>query len=121
MLEKQPVGWPEEQLGTKLLQFIREMGQSLKKETLPHYFLSKRNMFENLPKHKLRLAQEKFHRFQESIIPHLILSIRGLAGEKGFYPTPDVTKLYAVLTSANALTMINPALLATSQGNSFSR
>ena len=117
MVEKSPAGWVEERLGSKLLQFVREMGQHLKKEKLPHYFMSKRNMFENLPRHKLRTAQEKFHRLNESIVPHLITAIRRLAGEKGFYPHPDVDHLYTVLTTTNTLTMLNPELMGAVQGD----
>jgi hypothetical protein len=68
-------------------------------------------MFEHIPKHKLRRAQERFTRLQENIVPHLMVAIKRLHYEKGFYPMPDMDRLYTILTATTTLGILNPALL----------
>lgn len=59
--------------------------------------------------------------FQENIVPYLMVSIKRLHYDKGFYPALDVDGLYEILntneTQALAL-IINPALLGVGGGSS---
>lgn len=64
MVERNPARWPEEQLGDLLVNLLKEMRSALKRQRLQNYFLSKENLFDALPKHKLARAHEKFHRLQ---------------------------------------------------------
>ena len=59
LLERVPAGWAEEQLGGKLMFFVKEMLERLRKGKLPHYFIAKTNMLNALPKNKLTTAQQK--------------------------------------------------------------
>ena len=52
-------GWSEEQLGGKLMFFVKEMHERLRKKKLPHYFLAKKNTLDTLPQNKLRTAHQQ--------------------------------------------------------------
>ena len=119
MVEKSPADWQDENLGEKFSHFLRQMRTHLMKERLPNYFMYKHNMFRSVPRHKLRKAQEKFHRLHENLVPHLLLAMKHLQYEKNFYPMPDLDQLYQILSTKTTIQMqINPALLG---GNAFTR
>ena len=97
MVERNPARWTEEQLGENLVGLLREMKGSLKRGRLPNYFLSKENLFDTVPSHTLARAHERFHRLQENPVPYLMVAIRRLHYDRGFYPNVDIDRL--VLTS----------------------
>ena len=68
MVEETPAGWTDEGLAFSLDSMIKRMHKYLTREKLPHYMIYKRNTFDGLPKHKIRQAQEKFHRLQENLV-----------------------------------------------------
>ena len=78
MVEETPAGWMDEGLASNLDNMIKRMHKNLTKEKLPHYMIYKRNTFDGLPKHKIRQAQEKFHRLQENLVRRLAHSQRRL-------------------------------------------
>ena len=113
MVEKAPAGWIDEQLGEKIMQMIKDMKHHLRTSKMQHYFISKKNMFENIPKHRLLKAHEKFHRLQENLVPFLMIAIKQLQTEKFFFPLPDIEELYNILTTSDTLALLNPSLMMT--------
>ncbi len=122
MVERNPAQWTEENLGENLLQLLREMKSSLRRQKLPNYFLSRENLFDSVPRHKLARALERFHRFQENPVPFIMVAIKRLHYDADFYPGVDVDKLHDILTTTETLALINPALLKASKPtNAFER
>ena len=74
MVEETPAGWTDEGLAFSLDNMMKRMHKYLTREKLPHYMIYKRNTFDGLPKHKIRTAQEKFHRLQENLGWHSNIS-----------------------------------------------
>ncbi len=84
--------WTEERLGDNLVLLLREMKASLKRQRLGNYFVSKENLFDSLPRHKLAHAHERFHRLQENPVPYLMVAIKRLHCDRGFYPLVDIDR-----------------------------
>jgi hypothetical protein len=122
MVEESPAGWTDEALGTHLQNLIKKMRSHLTKEKLPHYMIYKQNTLDGVPKHKMRMAHERFHRMYENLVPHIMVTIRRLQyNAKHFYPMPDMLHLYNVLTTTNTLLLINPSLMHASGGGASDR
>eukprot|EP00092_Neocalanus_flemingeri_P031911 GFUD01034666.1.p1 GENE.GFUD01034666.1~~GFUD01034666.1.p1 ORF type:complete len:850 (+),score=213.74 GFUD01034666.1:67-2550(+) len=111
LVERNPVGWTEENIGEKFMLVLSTLKTFLVKQKMPHYFMKKCNMFANIPNHKMRQAQEKVHRIKENPVMFVLNSILKLQSEKSFYPKLNVAKLYKILTTEQQLSMMNPALL----------
>ena len=92
MVENNPARWLDEQLGDNLMEMLRNMRACLKRQKLTNYFISKENLFDSVPRHKLARAYERFYRLQENPVPYLMIAIRHLHNDKGFYPQIDIDK-----------------------------
>ena len=109
-MEKSPGDWTAENIGEKLMLILKFLKKHVTSQKMPNYFISKSNMFANIPNHKLREAQEKVHRIQEKPVFYLLDCLLKLKYEKNFYPMPDLSKLYKILTTDSQLSILNPNL-----------
>lgn len=103
--------WPEHRLGSKLIKVMTNLKNRLARESLPHYFIKRRNLFENIPGKYLHFAHRVFHEILQFPIFYFLQAVRNLRYTSGkFYSTLDCRKVYKILTMDNVQTagMINP-------------
>ena len=103
LVERSPGDWTEENVGEKVKLLMEYLKKHLTKQKMPHYFLSKCNMFATVANHRLRAAQEKVYRILENPVVHFLQSINNIHYEKNFYPKMDTKKLFRILTDGNLL------------------
>ena len=113
LVEKSPGDWTEENVGEKVKLLMEYLKKHLTKQKMPHYFLSRCNMFANVANHKLRAAQEKVYRILENPVFHFLQSVNSIHYEKNFYPKLDAKKLFRILTDDNLLAKSLGAGMAT--------
>jgi len=111
LMEQSPGDWTEENIGEKFLLVLKFLKKHVTSQKMPNYFISKSNMFANIPNHKLREAQEKVHRIQEKPVFYLMDCLMKLRYEKNFYPMPELARLYKILTTDSQLSLLNPNLV----------
>nr|CAH7757080.1 unnamed protein product [Callosobruchus chinensis] len=91
--------WPEHRLGTKLYNVIGNLYQRLAKGELQDYFVKEKNLFQNIQRRYLRLAQRVLHDILETPFVGCFKVLRNLRYMDGktFYPSLDLDKVYQIL------------------------
>jgi hypothetical protein len=118
--ESNPRDWPEHRLGTKLVLVLKSLMKKLSARHLPDFFIKKKNMFVNVPNKHLSHAQRILHEVLESPAVHFIGALRNLRYMNSkFYPQLDLKRLYKILTTDNAITLFNSALIDMRPPNMF--
>lgn len=103
--------WQEENLGSKMLLVLKKIYECLGSGKLPDYFVRDRNLLESTPSRYLHISQEKFHKILERPLFYTLIAIRNLRYTSGsFFPTLDIKELYKIITTRNALVLVNPGL-----------
>lgn len=109
--ERNYLTWPEDRLGTKMLQVLENLYRYLGAGKLPDYFVRERNLFETCLSKDLRYSQQKLYQIKERPVVHILLALRNLRYTSGlFFPTLDFKGLYQILTEKDSLALVNPML-----------
>ncbi|CAH1967720.1 unnamed protein product [Acanthoscelides obtectus] len=94
--------WPEHRLGTKLYNVVSNLYQHLAKGELYDYFVKEKNLFHNIQRKYLRLAQRVLHGILETPFVGCYKALRNLRyiDGKSFYPPLDLKKIYEILVDS---------------------
>ncbi|CAL4221920.1 unnamed protein product, partial [Meganyctiphanes norvegica] len=104
--------WSEEKLGTKLKAYLKTFYNCLANEHLPHYFMFKVNLMENIPDKYKRTIQALVRNMRDNLPLYLMHTFKRFRFEEDFYPDLDVQELYKLVTPKNwSIAQINPKLL----------
>lgn len=99
--------WPDHRLGDRLLMVLKKLKYYLGLRHLPDYFIADKNLFVNIPGRLLIKCQKQIHDILESPTMYFLAALRNLryTNQNSFYPYPDYTKLYKILTDRTVLTI----------------
>lgn len=113
--ESNAIKWSEFNLGGNLLEFLRNFLQCVQKKNLPDFFLPERNLFEHVPENVITRLHENIFRILENPVMYVMKALRNVRFVRGFYPKINIKRLYAILTVAEPLALVNPSLYAGEQ------
>ncbi|XP_022819424.1 uncharacterized protein LOC111351635 [Spodoptera litura] len=103
--------WPEDQLGTVLLEFLKDLYRNLSKTIMPNYFIDSCNEIASIPDPLLREQQNSLAKIIESPVLHMLHALNKIKYTKReFYPKFQCKKLFQILTCKDPLRLINPNL-----------
>lgn len=104
------LNWPVDKLGQRLLKVLNNLRRYLGNKHLPNYFDKSKNLFENIPGKYLRMCQQEVHEIIQSPTMYFLAALRNLKynNPKKFYPYPDFTELYSILTNKNKIRLQIP-------------
>ncbi|XP_012269305.2 uncharacterized protein LOC105693756 [Athalia rosae] len=109
-----PSMWPENRAGDSLRRLLKKLYASVSQTQpcLPDYFLSKKNLFANIPKQYLLLTQKQLNRIIDNPVMYVLTSMENIRYKPEFFPVLDYKKLFKILTveSNDLMGVINPAL-----------
>ncbi|XP_044753391.1 uncharacterized protein LOC123312890 [Coccinella septempunctata] len=96
--------WPEHRMGRKLLKVIEDLNDGLSRSKIRHYFIRKKNCFEDIPSKYLQFAQKAFHDVLQFPVTHFIKALKNLKyAHSDFYPTPDLNRLQQILADEHKM------------------
>lgn len=108
--EENPMAWNEDCLGEKLLKVLASLLHRIQTQSLPDYFLPKRNLFENVPERNLIQIQTRLSRICERPTNYLLIVMRDLKFAKNCYPKIRSNRIYETLIIKDPLVKLNPIL-----------
>ncbi|CAH0701839.1 unnamed protein product [Spodoptera exigua] len=101
--------WPEDQLGTVLLEFLESLYGNLSKSRMPNYFIDNCNEIKNIPHPLLREQQSRLAKIIEAPVLHMLSALNKIKYTKrDFYPKFQSRRLFQILTCKDPLRLINP-------------
>lgn len=91
------LGWAP---GRALRHSLAVLYSALRQRHLPDYFVSERNLLDDIPLSQVRRTQERVFRLRERLLGEVISACQRLryAREDAFYPRFDINKLVEILT-----------------------
>lgn len=109
-----PSMWPEHRSGESLRRLLKKLYTAVSQSQphLPDYFISKKNLFANIPRQYLLLTQKQLNRIIDNPVLYVIASMENIRYKPEFFPVLDYKRLYKLLTLENRklVAFINPAL-----------
>ncbi|KAF5273838.1 hypothetical protein FQA39_LY00953 [Lamprigera yunnana] len=91
--------WPEDKLGTKLIEVFKSLSNHLSKAQLPNYFIRGKNLLENTPSKSIMPTLELANIFLESPVFTVLDALRNIkCTASKFYPEMDLDKLHYIMS-----------------------
>lgn len=104
----------EYRAGESLREFLTKLygAVSQNQPSLKDYFISRKNLFETIPKRNLHLIHKRIKRIIENPVMYLITSMKYVRYKPEFFPVFDYRRLFKLLTihDGELVAFLNPAL-----------
>ncbi|XP_043499704.1 uncharacterized protein LOC122522578 [Polistes fuscatus] len=106
-----PSKWPDNRTGECLIKLLESMYYCISQNEpiLSDYFIRDKNLFQRIPSEHLLHTQKQLKRILENPIMYVFHAMENVKYSQQFFPKMNFESLLNILT-ANALTLINPAL-----------